>query len=139
VEQDRFPDLSDRDNLWQVLAVIASRKAQAYLRSHHRQKRGGGLVRGESAIVATGSDSSPAGIGAVLGPAPSPEFAAQFAEECQRLLDCLADEQLQAIALLKMQGFTIEEIAARVACTKRAVQRRLEIIRRTWRDRLSDG
>jgi DNA-directed RNA polymerase specialized sigma24 family protein len=70
----------------------------------------------------------------VLGTEPSPVFAAQFAEECERLLSALADDELRTIALLKMQRCTIEEIAGKVGCTRRAVQRRLEIIRRTWRE-----
>jgi DNA-directed RNA polymerase specialized sigma24 family protein len=135
VAEDRFPQLDSRDNLWAVLVLIGARKAHAYLQRNNRQKRGGGTVRGDSVFLDPQADGSePAGLDALVSAEPTPAFAAQVAEECQRLLDCLGDESLQAIALLKMQGHTLDEIAEQTGCTKRAVQRRLEIIRRTWRE-----
>src|SRR5215831_20563972 len=41
LEQDRWPQLLDRDNLWRLLVVITARKAQHLLRDERRQKRGG--------------------------------------------------------------------------------------------------
>jgi DNA-directed RNA polymerase specialized sigma24 family protein len=136
---DRFPQMDSRDNLWAVLVLIGARKAQAYLTRNNRQKRGGGKVRGDSAFVASrGDESEPVGLDALASAEPTPAFAAQVAEECQRLLDRLGDDTLRAIAVLKMQGGTIDEIAERIGCTKRAVQRRLEIIRRTWREETAE-
>ena len=40
----------------------------------------------------------------------------QAAEECQQLLDRLSDTLLRAIALWKIEGFTTEEIAAKLDC-----------------------
>jgi DNA-directed RNA polymerase specialized sigma24 family protein len=134
VAEDRFPQLSDRDNLWAVLFVLAVRKAQTYLERDNRQKRGGGRVSGESGILPAQAESGLAGLDALVGAEPTPALAAQVAEECQRLLDALADDTLRAIAVGKMQGYTLDEIAEQTGCTKRAVQRRLEIIRRTWRE-----
>jgi DNA-directed RNA polymerase specialized sigma24 family protein len=135
VAEDRFPQLNDRDNLWAVLVIIAVRKAQAYLERQTRQKRGGGQVRGDSVFLKAQAEGTPVGFDALVSAEPTPAFTAQVAEECQRLLDALGDESLQTIAVLKMQGHTIDEIAAGVGCTKRAVQRRLEIIRRTWQEK----
>lgn len=132
----RFPELEDRNNLWSVLAVIAARKASAYLRHANRQKRGGGEVRGESGAYPAGPDQAP-GLDFLAGEGQNPELEAQFVEECERLLGSLKTEELRSIAILKMQGYAIAEIAEIVNCTQRAVQRRLEIIRRTWREELS--
>jgi DNA-directed RNA polymerase specialized sigma24 family protein len=135
VAESRFPQLDSRDNLWAVLVLIGARKAHAYLQRNCRQKRGGGNVRGESVFLAGQADGSePVGLDALVGAEPTPAFAVQVAEECERLLDALADDTLRAIAILKMQGCTLDEIAVQSGCTKRAVQRRLEIIRRTWRE-----
>src|SRR5436190_22795008 len=49
-EQGRFPRLEDRDDLWQVLAMLTKRKAADLRQSERRQKRGGGLVRGGSGL-----------------------------------------------------------------------------------------
>src|ERR1700690_4386290 len=50
-EQGHFPDLKDRDGLWALLVVLTARKAADLLRHHQRDKRGGGLVRGDSALT----------------------------------------------------------------------------------------
>ena len=131
VAEERFPDMNDRGNLWAVLVVIATRKAQAYVETQNRQKRGGGQVRGESVLL---GQEELAGFDALVGKTPTPAFLAQAGEACENLLAALGDETLRSMAILKMQGFTIDEIAAHTGCTKRAVQRRLEIIRRTWRE-----
>lgn len=134
VQANRFPDLQDPDNLWSVLVVIATRKVHAYLRHQNRQKRGGGQVRGESALGGCPDADKPLDFDDFLGSEPTPEFAVQVTERCQQLLALLGDDTLQSIAVLKMQGYTIAEIAERVGCTRRAVQRRLDLIRRTWRE-----
>jgi DNA-directed RNA polymerase specialized sigma24 family protein len=136
VAEERFPDLNDRGNLWAILVVIATRKAQAYVETQNRQKRGGGTVRGDSVFLGQEPAGELAGFDALVGKEPTPAFLAQAGEACERLLDSLGDETLRTIAVLKMQGFTIDEIADRTDCTKRAVQRRLEIIRRTWREEM---
>ena len=134
VYEGRFPQMEDRENLWRVLALIAARKAQAYLRHNNRQKRGGGKLVGESVLKS--ADGAVVGMDLLASDDVDPEFAAQFVDECDRLLDLLANDDLRAIALLKMKGHTIDEIAQTTTCTKRAVQRRLEIIRRTWKEEL---
>ena len=72
------------------------------------------------------------GIEAVVGNEPTPEFAAQVAEEYQRLISQLGDEQQRAIAVWKMEGHTNEEIAARLGIALATVERRLRLIRKTW-------
>jgi DNA-directed RNA polymerase specialized sigma24 family protein len=67
-----------------------------------------------------------------VDPEPTPAFAALVAEECQRLLDKLGDPELRSLALWRMEGYTIEEIAARLGCVPRTVERRLRVIRSLW-------
>lgn len=130
IAQDRYPQLSDRHGLWNLLVVITARKARAYLRRQNRAKRGGGQVQGETAFLSPADDAL--GIDQVLGAEPSPAFAVQVAEECQRLLDLLGDDALKTVAILKMEGHTVDEIAAQLGSTKRTIERRLHIIRKTW-------
>jgi DNA-binding CsgD family transcriptional regulator len=54
------------------------------------------------------------------------------ADECRRLLVSLADERQRQIAVLRMEGYTNEEIAQRLGCGLRSVVRKLELIRKTW-------
>jgi DNA-directed RNA polymerase specialized sigma24 family protein len=55
-----------------------------------------------------------------------------MSEECQRLLDLVQDEDLRRVALWKMEGYTNEEIAARLGCVTRSVERKLGVVRRLW-------
>jgi DNA-directed RNA polymerase specialized sigma24 family protein len=132
-EHGRFPRLADRDDLWRLLVVITARKASHLVRDECRLKRGGGTVLGESALDhppdLSGTES---GLELVIGPEPTPDFAAQVAEECERLLARLRDAELRLIAVSKMEGYTTEEIAARVGCAPSTVDRRLRLIRGIW-------
>jgi DNA-directed RNA polymerase specialized sigma24 family protein len=136
--QGRFPRLDDSGDLWQLLVMLTARKA-ARLREHERrQKRGGGEVRGESALIgAPGAAEEEVGIEQVVGGEPSPEYAAQVAEECQRLLARLPDEKLRELAQMKMEGYSNEEIAVTFGCGLRTVERKLARIRIIWESEVS--
>jgi DNA-directed RNA polymerase specialized sigma24 family protein len=132
VEQGRFPRLDDRGDLWQILVMLTVRKALQLARRECREKRGGGKVLNEADLADVDRSGEAAGLAGVLGSEPSPEFAAQVAEECRRLLDALPDAGLRSIAVWKMEGHTTEEIAARLGCVPRTVERRLRLIRDIW-------
>jgi DNA-directed RNA polymerase specialized sigma24 family protein len=134
-ECGRFPQLSDRGGLWQLLVLLTARKALDLVAHERRKKRGGGAVLGESALLGPSSsrEAGP-GLEQVLGQEPSPEFAAQVAEECRLLLGRLGDAELRAIALWRMEGYTEDEIAAKLCCAPRTVRRRLHLIRSIWEE-----
>jgi DNA-directed RNA polymerase specialized sigma24 family protein len=48
------------------------------------------------------------------------------------LLDCLPNQELVELALLKMEGYTNEEIAKRWQKAERTVERKLNLIRKMW-------
>jgi hypothetical protein len=129
----RFPRLNDSTDLWKLLVVSTARKA-ADLRAHDKARKRG-AVRGESALLMPGDDSeAKRSIEEVIGAEPTPELAAQVAEQYGMLLDTLADDR-QRIAVWKMEGCTSEEIAARRGCSLCSDQRKLELIRCTWKER----
>jgi DNA-directed RNA polymerase specialized sigma24 family protein len=123
----RYPQLDDRDDLWHLLVVITERKALDQAKHERRQRRGGGKVR-SMAYARTGySEQS-----SVACPESTPEFAAMAADECRRLLGLLPDQSLRQVALLRMEGYTNQELADRLGCSLRSVARKIELIRRTW-------
>jgi DNA-directed RNA polymerase specialized sigma24 family protein len=130
-EEGRFPQLTDRDDLWRLLFTLTERKASQLIRHERRQKRGGGDVLGESGLHSP-DDSAKPGLDQLAGREPTPEFAVQVAEEYRRLLDRLDDPGLQAIAVWKMEGETAPQIAARLGCALSTVERRLRLIRQIW-------
>src|SRR5438105_5057192 len=132
-EQGRFPQLSDRNNLWPLLVLITSRKAIDQVQEARAKKRGGGKVRGESALLPPG-DASGSGDGwqQVFAREPSPADAVVLAEGCEGLLDRLGDDKLRQIAILKMHGYADKEVAIKLTCGLRTVERKLERIREIW-------
>jgi len=135
----RFPQLQDRNSLWPLLVAITANKTVDLVRHERRLKRGGPPVTG--AAVAAEAD-----VKAIIGREPTPEFALQVAEQCEVLLDLalqvaeqcevlldrLGDEGLRSVALWRMEGYTVDEIAVRLGCVRRTVERKLRAIRELW-------
>ena len=124
-EAGRFPDLADRDGLWRLLATFTFRKATRHLRDAARKKRGG-------------TADQTAGAEQVFGREPDPGLAAEVADECGRLLAALGDPELERVALLRMDGHSVEEVAAAVGCAPRSVKRKLQLIRTIWEREAGD-
>jgi DNA-directed RNA polymerase specialized sigma24 family protein len=120
-EHGRFPDLSDRERLWRLLATFTVRKAS-------RQMRGGAVKTDERSGV----------LSEVLGREPEPQLAAEMAEECERLLSALADPELRRVALMRMDGHSVEEVAKKIGCAPRSVKRKLQLIRSIWEREAGD-
>jgi DNA-directed RNA polymerase specialized sigma24 family protein len=133
VEQNRFPQLNDRDDLWQLLIVLSDRKAHDVVQSERRLRRGGGRVLDEAALGDARLGEALA-LAEIVALEPTPEFTAQVAEECQRLLGLLNDAELRRLALRKMEGFSVAEIADQLGCVPRTIKRRLQVIRRIWEE-----
>ena len=133
-DQGKFPKLTGRDNLWPLLAVITSRKAIDELQRAHRDKVGGGKVRGESVFADGKSTAEGRGIEQVIDKEPTPQVASLMADEFERLLDLLPDETYRSVALLKMDGYSNEEIADKVKRHVRTVERKLNDIRSFWQE-----
>ena len=119
--------------------VITVRKIVSHQRRDFAQKRGGGAVRGESVFMIPGQSNSPRGIEQILGGSPSPELAAEFGETLDGLVDQLEDDRLKTIVASKLEGYTNREIADRLGCTERTVERKLERIRQQWGDALCNS
>jgi len=128
--QHKFDHVHNRDDLWKLLVTITVRKATARRRSYFAEKRGGGRVRGESIFRHPEDDQG--GLAYVLGTEPTPELAAGVAENCRQMLDQLQDETLRQVALWTLEGYRTEEIAEKLGCVRRTVERKLERIREIW-------
>jgi DNA-directed RNA polymerase specialized sigma24 family protein len=136
--QGRFPRLEDRDDLWQLLLMITARKAVNLLKHERRKKRGEGQVVPLSALAGRRAEGEEAdALAEVMGREPTPELAAQVAEECRRLLNELENEELRVIAVAKMEGHTNAEIAQRLGRGESTVERKLTLIRKAWEREVS--
>src|SRR5262249_58486387 len=130
-EQDRFPQLHDRLDLWQLLVLLTARKAFDLTQHERRQKRGGGAVLDEAALPRPAASSAQeAALDQIEGPEPTPAFAAPVAEEYGRLLERLDGPELRSVAMRKMEGYRNEEIAAQLGCGLRTLEPPLRLTRR---------
>jgi DNA-directed RNA polymerase specialized sigma24 family protein len=78
----------------------------------------------------SGADSGTAAVDGLVSREPTPELVAEFVETCELLFQSLNDPALEQVVMLRMDGYTDDEIAQRLNWSRRTVQRRLEIIRR---------
>lgn len=115
-EKGRFKNLEDRDDLWHLLVVITVRKAIDYRKYESRRQPREALID----------------LNDVLCREPGPELAVILAEEWGRLVGLLGDAELRSLVILKMEGHTDDEVAARLNCARRTVQRRLRLVRQIW-------
>ena len=134
-EAGRFPRLDDRDDLWQLLLMITSRKASRLRQHEGRQRRGGGQVVPFSALEGADPDASFAGQVETLSREPDPALAAEVAEQCRELLASLGDAELGLVALRKLEGYRNAEIARQLGRSVATVERKLQLIRSTWEKR----
>ncbi len=63
---------------------------------------------------------------------PSPAEAALLNEALEQRLESLANPELRQIALWRLEGYSNREIAERLHCTERSIERKLERIRSKW-------
>jgi DNA-directed RNA polymerase specialized sigma24 family protein len=116
-EAGRFPRLGDRDDLWQLLVLIATRKACDLAKHEGRQRRD---WRRTKPVDREHAEPFSAG--------PDPALAAEVAEQLGRL----PDEGMRSIAVRKLEGHSNEEIAELLGCSPATVERRLSLIRKHW-------
>jgi DNA-directed RNA polymerase specialized sigma24 family protein len=124
----QFPELNDRDGLWRLLVVFTLRKASRLRRAESRKKRGGGE------LVNAGIDEGL--LVDALSREPDPAIAALAAEQHRQLMEVLGDDELREVAHRRMEGDSVEEIAAHMGYVPRTIKRKLEIIRGLWKKEL---
>lgn len=132
VSEGRYQDLEGSDGLWHLLATFTLRKANDRLKNEAAEKRGGSQVTPHSLHTYLGGADSR------LDKMPTrelgPESAALMAEECSRLLAILKDPELESLVMLKLEGYSNDEIAERLGYTRRTIQRMLNLVRDAWKD-----
>jgi DNA-directed RNA polymerase specialized sigma24 family protein len=126
-----FSRLDDRDDLWQILVLITVRKAIDLQKYEGRASRGMGKVQSLTELTREGLET-------IGGNEPTPELAAQLADDYRRLMEQLGDPSLQSVATCKLEGYTNEEIAARHGCVTSTVERKLARIRSKWAGEMKD-
>lgn len=126
IENGRFPQIANRDDLWRLLVTITLNKVCHAARDAGRKKRGGGWKLMDLA------DKDGVPLEQLVGREPTPEFAAQIAEQIEHLLGRLNDPTLVRVAVWKMEGYTQGEIAGLLNVAERTIERKVRLIRAVW-------
>ena len=122
----RFPQLASRSDLWRLLAAIAGQKAVDQLRHERRRS----AAAAEIARLSTCTNATASHSPSAASPLPTPPwFSTRTAGGG---LDRLRDDELRRIAIWKLEGEGNNEIARRLGCGLRSVERKLGVIRRIW-------
>jgi DNA-directed RNA polymerase specialized sigma24 family protein len=124
----RFGDIKNRDDLWWIILSITKRKTVDLKRRQMAKKRGGGQVLSESAIAGERSFS----LDNLIGDDPTPELLVTLDEQVGYLLNLLRNDGLRRIAISRVEGYSVAEIADELEITTRSVERKLKLIRTTW-------
>jgi RNA polymerase sigma factor (sigma-70 family) len=123
-EKGRFPDLSDRDDLWRLLLRMAARKVIDKRRHDLRQRRGGNVK-----IHSLDQADDDKHVIEAIGDEPSPEMVLMMHESVEQFFSHLGVGQLRDLAGAKLEGYSNAEIAQRFGCSERTIERRLHLIR----------
>ena len=125
-----------------AMVLPTARKACDLIKHEARGKRDWRKVRGGGGPAGNDPSAEESFFPELIGREPDPAFAAQVAEEYQRLLGRLRDDGERRIVELKLAGHTNEEIsellkAERGAGSLSTVERKLDLIRKRWETELS--
>jgi RNA polymerase sigma factor (sigma-70 family) len=122
---DRLPPIGSRDELWRLLLTITRRKAINRLRREFRIRRGGAArtVHDTDAVHQT-CDRANLSVDLVE--------LQELVEELFEKLNATGDTRLAETARLRLEGFQNQEIADKLGCTARTIQRKLHILERLW-------
>ncbi|HIE97038.1 MAG TPA: RNA polymerase subunit sigma-70 [Fuerstia sp.] len=134
VEKGRFPDLSDRDDLWRLLLRMSARKVVDKRRHDLRQRRGG--HEKIKSLDHTGDDGT---VIEAIGDEPSPEMVLMMQESVEQFFSHLGVGQLRDIAGAKLEGYSNAELAERFDCSERTIERRLHLIREKCQQELIEN
>jgi RNA polymerase sigma-70 factor, ECF subfamily len=109
----------DSEKLWSLMCAITLTKVREQVRFHRREKRD---VHRESRPGDSTKSNESDGFELLSGEALSPEVAAEFADQFEKLMSSL-DEEERRVLSLKIDDYTNEEIADSIGSSERTVRR----------------
>jgi RNA polymerase sigma factor (sigma-70 family) len=133
----RLQDVRNRDDLWWLLLATTRRKVIDHVRRETAQKRGGGRFQVTSSAAAGADDSHGFTLDQLVSTEPTPDFLIVLQEQHEHLLALLRDDILRRIAVFRIEGFTVAEIARDLGVSARTIERKLAVIRGLWSKELN--
>lgn len=133
----RFQNVKDRDDLWWLLLSITKQKAINHIRRETAQKRGSKQTQAESELdTLLGINNGGFALDQLVGDDPTPEFLTMLDEQFDRLMGLLRDDNLRTIALMRIEGYTMQEVADSLGTALRTIERKAQLIRTRWQQEI---
>ncbi|MFK7818646.1 MAG: ECF-type sigma factor [Planctomycetaceae bacterium] len=127
MRKGRFATLTDRDSLWRLLVVITARKAVDHVEHNRRMKRDElRVVRPQS------TEANDELVNGFVCQRPTPSIELEMRDDVNRALAALELPELKRIAVLKLDGYTNQEIADQLERGLSTIERKLRTIRGIW-------
>jgi RNA polymerase sigma factor (sigma-70 family) len=128
----RFQNVENRDDLWWLLLAITRQKVASHVRRETAQKRGANRIHSADRFTSVPGNPRAFELDRLISDEPRPEFVLMLEEEHERLLAMLRDDRLRQIALFRIEGYTVPEIAENLGVSTRSIERKLQLIRSVW-------
>jgi RNA polymerase sigma-70 factor (ECF subfamily) len=111
------------DQLWSLLTVLAVRKCGHRIREFLTGRRN--VCREQPPLA---PDDSTSNVWQPADPSPSPAEALLLHETVEELLAGLTERE-RSVVVMRLQGWTVVEVAEQLRCSERTVLRHLEAVR----------
>lgn len=126
LELGQYPEVQNRQDLFRLLNAITVRRVISLNRHEARAKRGSSRrALNEDGLLRNVAD-------------PRAMFLEQQ-EELARLLDLLPEDLMRTVAIMRLDGYCVTEIATMTGVSVPTIERRLRSIREIWSARLEPG
>ncbi len=128
-QSGRLQDVRNLDEVWWLLIKMTKQKCIDYRRKARRKKRNAGvepLSATETCIT-------------LISEVPDPHYLAALNELYARLVGNFSDSTRRDIAVMRIEGYTVAEIAAKLGLAVATVYRKLDLIRENWAKELQNG
>lgn len=122
--------IANRDELWAMMVVITNRQIGQRARYVNASKRSPDMLLDQMER----RDEFGSRLERLQGESSDPATKMELADAAEQLLVKLDDADLRAVAILKLAGHTVDEIAAEMGFAHRTVQRMLSTIRSCWEE-----
>jgi DNA-directed RNA polymerase specialized sigma24 family protein len=131
IKAGRFDRFHDREGLWRLLAAITGRKVLEQWQKYHRQKRWVDPDAPHPVSIGNGY-SAVFSLEDLSDDAPDERLDLDANEETEKYIQALPDPILRQIARWRLEGLEHAEIAKRLGCCIRTIERKVDLIRLCW-------
>lgn len=128
----RLSKVQNVDELWWLLLAATRWRCVDQARKANALKNGGGQ------FISSIHENPEAAYQLLVSVEPDPQYIVGFEDELERLLGILDPLQRQ-IAVLRLEGYSLPEIAERMKISLSSTQRKMKLVRETWACELDHG